>query len=505
MTQTAAKPQPEAAPPAAAGEVLLPEVPLEDSRELQAERFRLLWGRRRFLFSATAVGLLASTLVAFLIPKSYTSTAQLIPPDQQSSSALAMMAGMAAKAGGGLGAVAGDLLGIKSSGALFIGVLRSETAQDRLVEKFDLRKVYGRRLLVDARRMLDENTSISEDRKSGIITISVTDHDAQRAAALANAYVDELNSLVAELSTSSAHRERVFLEERLQVAKRDLDEAANQLAQFSSKNNTLDIQQEGKAMLDAAGTIAGELVAAQSQLEGLRQIYTDNNARVRATQGRVAELRRQLEKLGGVQSNPAKKSPASTLAKSQDADPPLVRASDPPADQSTDQPAVQPGGMPYPTIRSLPLLGAKYADYYRRARIQETVFELLTQQSELAKMQEAKETPSVKVLDPGRIPEKKSFPPRLLIMFLGTFLALSVSLVWVLAANQWQQADPNDPRKMLAQEVVATVKTHVPWIARNGHTALSAENGSLDGKELGEKRVLGRLDQQTQQGRPEKR
>src|SRR5213082_247888 len=124
MTQTAAKPQPEPAPQTAAGELLLPEGPLEDSRELQAERFRLLWDRRRFLLRATWIGLLASTLAAFLIPKSYTSTAQLMPPDQQSTSALAMMAGMAAKAGGGLGDVAGDLLGIKSSGALFIGVLR---------------------------------------------------------------------------------------------------------------------------------------------------------------------------------------------------------------------------------------------------------------------------------------------------------------------------------------------------------------------------------------------
>jgi uncharacterized protein involved in exopolysaccharide biosynthesis len=89
-------------------------------------------------------------------------------------------------------------------------------------------------------------------------------------------------------------------------------------------------------------------------------------------------------------------------------------------------------GMPYPTIRSLPLLGAKYADYYRRAKIQETVFEMLTEQYELAKVEEAKETPSVKVLDPGKIPEKKSSPPRLLLMFLGTFLVFSGSVVWVL-------------------------------------------------------------------------
>ncbi len=243
MTQTAAKPQPETAPQSVVGDVLLPEMPLEDTRKWQADQLRLLWGRRRFFFRAVAVGLLVSTLVAFLIPKSYTSTTQLMPPDPQSTSGMAMMAAMAAKAGGGLAGVAGDLLGLKSSGALFIGVLRSETSQDRLVQQFDLGKVYGARLVTDARKKLDENTSISEDRKSGIITISVTDHNPQRAAALANAYVDQLNTLVSELSTSSAHRERVFLEERLKVAKQDLDDASNQLAQFSSKNNTLDIKE----------------------------------------------------------------------------------------------------------------------------------------------------------------------------------------------------------------------------------------------------------------------
>ena len=282
MTQTATKQQPEAALLPVTGEVSLPEAPLEDSREWQAEQLRLLWGRRQFFFRAGAVGLLVSTLVAFLIPKSYMSTTQLMPPNPQSTSGMAMMAAMAAKAGGGLAGVAGDLLGLKSSGALFIGVLRSETSQDRLIQQFDLRKVYGTRLVMDARKRLDENTSISEDKKSGIITISVTDHSPQRAAALASAYVDQLNSLVSELSTSSAHREREFLEERLKVAKQDLDDASNQLAQFSSKHNTLDIQQEGKAMLDAAGAIAGEMIAAQSQLEGLRQIYTDNNSRVRS-------------------------------------------------------------------------------------------------------------------------------------------------------------------------------------------------------------------------------
>jgi uncharacterized protein involved in exopolysaccharide biosynthesis len=447
VTQTATKQQAEPAPEPAAGEVLLAEMPSHDSREWQAERLRLLWEHRRFFLRASALGLVASTLVAFLIPKSFTSTAQLMPPDTSSSSTIAMMAAMASKVSGGMGSLAGDLLGVKSSGALFIGVLRSQTAQDRLIQQFDLRNIYGKRLMVDARTKLEENTSISEDHKSGIITISVTDHSPQRAAVLANAYVDELNSLVAELSTSSAHRERVFLEERLKVAKLDLDAAVNALAQFSSKNNTLDIQQEGKAMLDAAGALAGQMIVAQSELEGLRQIYTDNNPRVRSMNARVVELRKQLEKLGGTKPNGD-------------------RAAAPADGQSADS---SPGsGMPYPTIHSLPLLGAKYADYYRRAKIQESVYELLTEQYELAKVQEAKEIPSVKVLDPGTIPEKKSFPPRSLIILVGTFFAVSACVVWVLGSDHWNQADANDPRRIFAKEVVATLNARSHWFTRNG-------------------------------------
>jgi uncharacterized protein involved in exopolysaccharide biosynthesis len=456
-TQTAIKPQREIAPQPDAEEISLADAVFEDSRARQAERLRLLWDHRRFVLKATTAGLIVSIIIAFLIPKSYTATTQLMPPDPRSTSSMAMMAAMAAKSGGDLGSVAGDLLGLKSSGALFIGVLRSQTSQDHLIQQFDLRRVYGKRLVTDARTGLDENTVISEDKKSGILTIRVTDHSPQRAAALAGAYVDQLNSLVSELSTSSAHRERVFLEERLKIAQEDLDDASNQLAQFSSKNNTLDIQTEGKAMLDAAGVIAGQMIAAQSELEGLRQIYTDNNPRVRALDARVSELRKQLEKLGGTTAGAAATGESTPAASD---------------------------GMPYPTIRSLPLLGAKYSDYYRRAKVQETVFELLTEQYELAKMEEAKETPSVKVLDPAEVPERKSFPPRMPIMLLGTILAFSTSAVWVLGVDLWRAADPEDPRKLLAQEVVAAVKKHAQWFSRNGARPGPGVNEQADLKRL---------------------
>jgi uncharacterized protein involved in exopolysaccharide biosynthesis len=451
MSSTGVKQRPEVPEQPLLDPLQLEERELAIARQRQAELLRSLWDRRRTLFRAAVIGLLVSTLIAFVLPKSYTSTAQLMPPDQQSSTGLAMMAALAGKTLGGLSGMAGDLLGMKSSGALFIGVLRSETAQDAVVQRLNLQKNYGTRLLTDARKKLDDNTVISEDRKSGLITIKVTDHDAQRAAAIANAYIDELNDLVSHLSTSAAHREREFLEARLKVAKVELDNASNQLAQFSSKNNTLDMQIEGKAMLDAAGSLAGQLIAAESQLEGLRQIYTDSNPRVRALNGRVAELRRELQKFGGTGQNPQGKSSNAAALNNED---------DPPADTASNS--------PFPSIRNLPLLGAKYGDYYRQAKIQETVFELLTEQYELAKVQEAKEIPSVKVLDPGRVPEKKSFPPRLLIMFLGTFLALAGMAVWLLASKGWADADPSDPRKVLAMDMAATLKMNTSWITHNG-------------------------------------
>ena len=186
----------------------------------------LLWNRRRFLSRAALAGLLFGALMAFLLPVQFQSTTQLMPPDTQSGSGMAMLAALTAKAGPGLGSLSSSLLGTNGSGALFIGILTSRTVEDRLVDRFDLRKVYGCRLREDARRKLAEKTGISEDRLSGIITITVTDHSAQRATAIAKAFVEELNRLVVELSTSSAHRERVFLEERLQAVKQELDQTS---------------------------------------------------------------------------------------------------------------------------------------------------------------------------------------------------------------------------------------------------------------------------------------
>ena len=148
--------------------------------------------------------------------------------------------------------------------------LGNQTVQDRLVQRFDLKRVYWDRLDEDARKDLAERTGVAEDRKSGIITISVADRDAHRATALAQAYVEELNRLSAELSTSAAHRERVFLEERLQAVKVDLDQAAVDFSQFSSKNTAIDLKEQARAMVEAAAQLQGELIAAESEQKRAR-------------------------------------------------------------------------------------------------------------------------------------------------------------------------------------------------------------------------------------------
>ena len=447
MTQEPASNQSFGQPQDLPGEFLQPHS-VEET--LFAERLRLIWNARRFLVRVVFGGVAAALLIALIIHPEYESTARLMPPDSGGDSNLAMLSAVASRAGGLMPGVFGALLGIKSSGALFIGILRSRTVEDRLVTRFDLRKVYGVKLIGDADKSLDDHTIISEDHKSGILTLTVSDRSPKRAAALAEAYIDELNRLVAELSTSSAHREHVFLEERLQSVKRDLSDAEAQLAQFSSKNNTIDIQQQEKAMLEAAATLAGQLIAAQSELQGLRQIYTDDNARVRSLNARVEELRKELDKMSGQPG----------AGQTGNAWGPTLTAADPISISSAN--------MPYPSTRNLPLLGVKYADYYRHTKIQETVYELLTEQNELAKVQEAKETPSVKVLDPALVPERKSFPPRTLIVLLGALLSFFGGVTWLLACAQWNDIDASDPRKALAREVAQSMRGEVSCVLPNG-------------------------------------
>lgn len=412
---------------------------------LGVDRQRLLWENRGVIFRAVRAGLLASFLVAFLLPERFQSTTRLMPPDQPSSGMALIAAAGGNQLGSGLGSMAGDLLGLKNSSDLFIGILQSRTVQDDLINAFNLRKVYSVPRMEDARAALGKNSNLSVDRKSGILTIEVTDHDPKRAAAMAEEYAGELNRVVVQLNTSSAHRERVFLDDRLTQVKQDLENAEKNFSEFAAKNTAFDIPEQGKAMIEAAAGLEGQWIAAQTELQGLKQVYADQNVRVRATQARVDALREQLGKnLNG-----------------------------PSARQGT----AHSRDSLYPSLGELPALGVGYADLYRNTKVQEAVFQTLTQEFEMAKVQEAKETPSVKVLDPASVPERKSFPPRLLIVELGLLLSLASSMAWIFCKQAWDRTGPENPQKVLAQEVLHTVQARLPWMSANG-----AENGSASAK-----------------------
>src|SRR6185312_6062752 len=201
---------------------------------------------------------------------------------------------------------------------------------DHIIDQFNLRERYwktGRwwpRDYYDTRKKLASFTDIDEDKKSNVITVTVTDYDRNTAAQIANAYVTELNRAAAGLNTGEAHRERVFLENRLSEAKQDLDRTALALSQYSSKNTIMDPQGQGRAMVDAAARVQGEIIAAEAELKGLQQIYSDDNVRVRTLKARLETLRAKLHGMTGKQA--------------------------------------QPAAPDYPSMTSLPILGYRYSD-----------------------------------------------------------------------------------------------------------------------------------------------
>ena len=377
--------------------------------------------RRRFIVYSVVSAFILSIALSFLLPNRYQASAQLMPPNTASSASLAMLSTLGA--GSAVTGGMADVLGLRTSSSLFVAVLKSRTAQDRIIEKFDLRKVYSARTLVAARKKLASRTSIDEDQKTGIVTISVTDSDKVRAAAMAEAYPEMLNQILLEVNTSGASREREFLESQLKEVKPSLEESEKRLAQFASKNMTVDVKDQGRAMVEASATLEGQLIATRAELEGLRKIYAEGSDKVTVAEATVSELTAELSKYQGISHG---KDPSE-----------------------------------YPTIKDLPLLGASYNDLFIDTEIQESTFEVLSRQYELAKIEEAKEVPSVRVLDHAEVPELHSFPPRILVIVAVTLLAAVLSVGFALFEESWKSKNPSDPWKQFAKDVNKSI--HGEW------------------------------------------
>jgi capsule polysaccharide export protein KpsE/RkpR len=396
----------------------------------------LLWDRRRILAKVAVCSLLLSG-IAFLIPKQYESTTRIMPPEQQGMGA-AMMAAMAGKAvPGALGALAGSMFGMKDTGALFVELLKSGTIQGQLVDRFDLQRIYRNRYRQDTVKQLARRTEITQDRTSGVITIVVTDTDRQRARDMAQAYVEGLDNLLIRVNTSAARREREFIEQRLVTVQGDLERAQVELSDFASKNTTLDIKEQTKAMVEAGAKLQAQLIVARSEADSLGQIYTRNNIRMRAAGARVGELERELRKLGGSDA--------------------AIHGDD------------QDDNNLYPSLRQLPILAVRWYDLYREVKVKETVFDLLTEQYELARIEEVKSVPSVRVIDSPSWPEKKSFPPRLIIMLVFTSLCTFGAAMFLVMGDRWERLSPRDARKQLANRVWLALKSDAQRIRHRAY------------------------------------
>lgn len=368
------------------------------------------WQRRKWLLTVTGVGLLISIAVSLLIPPEFSSTAQLMPinPDSFSTApALDMLSGMA----GGLMRQS-SLMNSVTPGATAIAILSSRTELDEIIKKLNLMGEYNLKTFADTRKRLLKMTRFTEDKNSGIVTIEVEDRNRFRAQAIAQEYVEELNRLVGTLNTSSAHRERIFLEQQLKSLKESLDTTETELGQFSSRSGTLNPISQSQALIMSATQLQTQLITAESELQGLRKMYSDDNVHVREVRARVDELRRQLQGMGA-----------------QEGDPTLVPE------------------KPYPSMRQLPILEKTYLDLSRQLAAEDDTYKVLTQRYELAKVQEVKELPTVKVLDLPEVAERKTSPHRAIIIVLGMSLSLFAGLVWIIVGQVWTTLDESHPAK----------------------------------------------------------
>ncbi|HKF20975.1 MAG TPA: GNVR domain-containing protein [Candidatus Angelobacter sp.] len=372
-----------------------------------------LWSRRVTVFWWTLVGTALSGLIAYKICF-YEATAQLMPPDSSSGGLSAALPSLLRASGASSNLMAGmanDMFGVKSSGALFAKVLQSRAVEDKLIEDKKLRTRYswfGGMYWEDARAKLESRTKISEDKKSGVISVMVRDRDPALAKDLANLYVEQLDHVIVQVATSSAGRERVFLEQRLQEEKKTLADSEQRFSSFASNSMTLDVPEQTRVMLEASAKLQGELIVARSELKGLEETYTGENPRVKTVQARINELERELKRING--------------------------------QNVTGDPA-----SPYPSVKQLPTVGLAWAELYRDRKIHETVYEMLTQQYEMARVQEAREIPTVKVLDPAELPEKVH-PRPVMVIAIGALVSMILACLGIhlqhIVGHRWNADDP---------------------------------------------------------------
>jgi uncharacterized protein involved in exopolysaccharide biosynthesis len=345
-----------------------------------------------------------AAIVVFIVPKSYTATATILPPQQNQSVLSAMLGQMA-------GAQTLDLrdLGLKNPSDVFVAMLKSRTVEDALVNRFDLRKVYNVKRYEDARKILEKRSEIDPE-KEGLISIQVTDHEARRAADMANAWVEELRALNLNLALTEAAQRRVFFEQKLAAEGVSLTDAEVALRKLEQKTGLIQPDAQTRALIGAVADVRAQIAAKQVQLQAMRLYGTENNPDVKRAQRELAELQSQFTRLSQTEGSSS---------------------------------AASEGSLEVPTGR-VAQASFEYLRLARELKYHESLYDFLSRQLEAARIDESKNAVLVQVVDRAVEPEKKSGPKRLLIVAVTAILAFVLICLAILVreAVRRKQQDP---------------------------------------------------------------
>lgn len=346
------------------------EPSLLDLLKLCADNLRLL------IFVPLAAACLALT-VALALPKSYTATVKIIPPQQQSRAA-SLIQSLGSL--GVLSSLSGGAAGLKNPTDQYISFLEANAVTDALIERFQLKERYSEKYKQDARAALQKKTKIGSG-KDNIIGISFSDRDPQFAADVANAYIEELGHLLDRLAVTDAQQRRKFFEVQLNDAKQNLIKAEQALA--ASGVSVAAINANPSTAIEGPARLRAQITALEVRSAAMKSYLTESAAEYQQLLTELNALREQLAKFQEKKSG---------------------------ADDSSDD----------------------YIAKYREFKYQETLFELFSRQYELAKVDESSEGPLIQVVDRAEAPERKSAPRISLIVGIAFFASFFGAMSYVL-------------------------------------------------------------------------
>ena len=347
---------------------------------LKAKRRILLW---------TGAALAFGLLIAFSIKPVFTAEAVILPPQQQSSASSLLLGQLGAL--GSLGG--GSALGLKNPADMFIGILQSRSIADQLIDDFHLQDVYRDRFRIETRKELARNTNV-ESSKDGLIHITVKDHDPKRAAALTNAYVDQLHTLNARLAIGEAAQRRLFFDQQISKESLSLAQSEEAFKAMQVKTGVIQLSGQAQMTLSMIAGVQAQIASREVQLGVVRTFATDENPDVTRLQQEISSLKSHLATL------------------------------------ESGQQGSGPGDVQVSSGR-VPEASLEYLRKARDVRYHEALFELLAKQREAASLDEAKSAPLIQVVDSAVVPERKSGPPRVLIVLGSGFLGFLIAIFTV--------------------------------------------------------------------------